>query len=203
MIQPILLSDDLTAIATAAHVVARAFQDNPFAQYIEPDPPLRAFMLGALFGTLMPFFRSAGLVHVMPGEIRAVAVWRPPLDGPATPLESLGPTPPLDDGQLARFLQGQAELDAVAATTFTERAWYLDFLAVDPAHQGGGLATALVAAVHAEADAAAVPCFLETFDGANVSFYERRGYEVAASVMVSFAVEPIVAMRRAPAVTAR
>jgi GNAT superfamily N-acetyltransferase len=148
---------------------------------------------------LMPFFRSTGLVHVTPGEIRGVAVWRPPIDGPVTPLESLGPTPPLDHDQLARFLAGQAEVDALSAATFDEPAWYLDFLAVDPASQGRGLATALIAGVHAQADLTGVPCFLETFDGPNVSYYVHRGYEVAASVTVSFATEPLVAMRRGPA----
>jgi len=60
-------------------------------------------------------------------------------------------------------------------------AWYLSILAISPAAQGRGLGTRLLAPTLAEADAAGVPCFLETFTPPSVPFYERLGFRREAA----------------------
>lgn len=55
---------------------------------------------------------------------------------------------------------------------------YLWFLGVDPAWHGGGAGRALLADLHARAEALGVPTFLETGSRANIGFYERAGYAV-------------------------
>ncbi|MEM9593301.1 MAG: GNAT family N-acetyltransferase [Acidobacteriota bacterium] len=55
-------------------------------------------------------------------------------------------------------------------------AWYLSILGVAPALQGRGLGVRLVAPVLADADAAGVATYLETFTPRNRSFYRRLGY---------------------------
>lgn len=54
--------------------------------------------------------------------------------------------------------------------------WYLDHIAVDPGHRGGGIGTALIQHGLAFADHDGVPAFLETGRPENVGYYERRGF---------------------------
>ncbi|MGJ7611677.1 MULTISPECIES: GNAT family N-acetyltransferase [unclassified Variovorax] len=60
-------------------------------------------------------------------------------------------------------------------------AWYLSILGIAPAAQGRGLGARLLAPTLAEADAAGVPCFLETFTPRSVGFYERLGFRSEAA----------------------
>jgi GNAT superfamily N-acetyltransferase len=68
--------------------------------------------------------------------------------------------------------------------------WYLMLLGVDPARQGQGLGAEVMAPVLARADADRLPCWLETFDSRNVSFYLRHGFAV-----VEEGVEPTSGLR--------
>lgn len=56
--------------------------------------------------------------------------------------------------------------------------WYLSILGVLPEYQGRGLGQQLVQPVLAQADAAGVATYLETFTPRNERFYERLGYAV-------------------------
>jgi GNAT superfamily N-acetyltransferase len=55
-------------------------------------------------------------------------------------------------------------------------AWYLSIVAVAPEQQGRGLGVRLLTPTLAEADAAAAPCYLETFSSRSMKFYERLGF---------------------------
>jgi len=55
-------------------------------------------------------------------------------------------------------------------------AWYLSIIAIDPAQQGRGLGSALLAPTLAEADAAGVDSYLETFNSRSLPFYRRLGF---------------------------
>ena len=54
--------------------------------------------------------------------------------------------------------------------------WYLDHLAVESEHRGGGLGAALIRHGLDFADRDDVPAFLETARPGNVAYYERRGF---------------------------
>lgn len=56
--------------------------------------------------------------------------------------------------------------------------WYLMALGTTPGAQGKGLGSALVDIGAAKADAAGIPCYLETGTESNVAFYTKRGFEV-------------------------
>ena len=55
-------------------------------------------------------------------------------------------------------------------------AWYLSIIGIAPHAQGQGLGQRLVTPTLAEADAAGVQCYLETFNTRNLRFYERLGF---------------------------
>jgi ribosomal protein S18 acetylase RimI-like enzyme len=59
---------------------------------------------------------------------------------------------------------------------------YLWFLGVAPALHGWGVGRALLAELHADAEALGVPTFLETATPDNVGFYERDGYAVSGEI---------------------
>ena len=77
-------------------------------------------------------------------------------------------------------------------------AWYLSILGIDPAAQGRGLGARLLAPTLAEADAAGVPCYLETFSPRNESFYARAGFRALASHLEPVTGAPYTIMLRTP-----
>jgi GNAT superfamily N-acetyltransferase len=73
-----------------------------------------------------------------------------------------------------------------AMAVVAESAWYLSIAGVAPSAQGQGIGARLLESTLAEADAATVPCYLETFDSRNPRSYRRLGF-----LPVATHVEPI------------
>ena len=76
--------------------------------------------------------------------------------------------------------------------------WFLATIGVDPAHQGNGMGSALMAPVLARADEQRMPCYLETHTADNVRLYERHGFRVMEHIENPTTV-PLWAMLRPPA----
>jgi GNAT superfamily N-acetyltransferase len=74
----------------------------------------------------------------------------------------------------------------LAMAVVADSAWYLSIVGVAPSAQGQGIGARLLESTLAEADAAGVPCYLETFDNRNPRFYQRLGFSA-----VGTHVEPI------------
>jgi len=62
--------------------------------------------------------------------------------------------------------------------------WYLVTIGTRQARQGQGLGSALVEVGTSRADAARVPCYLETGTQTNVDFYAKRGFQVVGHAEV-------------------
>ena len=62
--------------------------------------------------------------------------------------------------------------------------WYLLMLGVDPDQQGTGIGSAAIEIGAEKAKAAGLPVYLETMAESNVSFYEKRGFEVAEEYLI-------------------
>ena len=73
----------------------------------------------------------------------------------------------------------------------------LDFFGVLPDAQGTGIGSRLIEHGHRAADAAGLPCYLETFTERNVAYYGRRGWDVTATYTVGDNV-PVYALVRQP-----
>ena len=72
-----------------------------------------------------------------------------------------------------------AEVAGYAFLLFEDGAANFDSLAVSPSHQGKGLGPRLIAPVLDRADAARLPCWLESTNPKNHTFYRRCGFEIA------------------------
>src|SRR5690348_2841957 len=83
-----------------------------------------------------------------------------------------------------RVLRRLAAVESRAQTLHERYApdphWYLAQIGVEPAHQRQGIATHLLLPTLARADAAGLPCYLETENPANISTYQRYGFRVVA-----------------------
>lgn len=62
--------------------------------------------------------------------------------------------------------------------------WYLMAVGTRPTQQGTGLGSALLELGTSQADAAGVPCYLETATESNVAYYSKRGFEVTGQANV-------------------
>jgi ribosomal protein S18 acetylase RimI-like enzyme len=66
----------------------------------------------------------------------------------------------------------------------SEPHWYLAYIAVDPAHRGKGLGTALMNHSLDIIDRQQLPAYLESTNTANLSIYKRHGFALLAEVQV-------------------
>jgi GNAT superfamily N-acetyltransferase len=62
--------------------------------------------------------------------------------------------------------------------------WYLFILGTEPAAQGRGLGSALLAHVLARVDAEGMPAYLESSSERNLAFYGRHGFEITSEVAI-------------------
>ncbi|MBP7686951.1 MAG: GNAT family N-acetyltransferase [Thermoflexales bacterium] len=71
-------------------------------------------------------------------------------------------------------------MEPTAHAVVPEGSWYLSILGVAPSQQGRGLGRAMLEPTLHQADAAQVPCFLETYNAASLRFYNRLGFKAVA-----------------------
>lgn len=174
------VSDDLDALGP---VVARAFADDPVWRHLvrrrdrwKAAPSFFAATLGhpvdraEVFTTAgwegAAVWAAPGRWKVKPTEEAAVAVPAVRLFGPG----------------LVRAVRFLAALEKVHPP---EPHWYLAILATDPAHQGRGIGSALLAPVLDRCDSEGLPAYLESTRESTVAFYARHGFTVTEPLTIA------------------
>ena len=167
-VRPALPTDRAAVVAT----VVAAFTGDP----------AWAWMLGADFSRLAPFFAGAlfdqrvgGGTVWMTEDAASVALWDPPVErDPQVEEAAWAPfQAATGPGPRTRIAAYDAALDRVSPTWSY---WYLGVLATRPEQAGSGLATAVMAPGLSRADADGLDACLETSTLANRAFYGRRGF---------------------------
>lgn len=188
------------AYARARAALSRAFFDYTLMVYAEPDASRRQGGVTALYsGLLSDCFRN-GEVYVTRDGVGA-ACWLPP------DKVEFGFLRQVRAGMLAvplRFrwsaFQRLMPYDETTRRLHHELApmphWYLSAIGVEPERQGQGIGGALMQPILQKADAAGLPCYLETHREGNVRLYQRHGFEVARCADVPGQTIPIWAMLR-------
>jgi GNAT superfamily N-acetyltransferase len=155
-----------------ARTYGRAFADDPVIRWLIPDKEEYAAIHGSFFTALALRGRYHDTLWCTDDGV-AVAYWNPP----GRPEAVVVDPDPIDHPawRIERFI---ALTTAMQANTPSELHWHLNLIGTHPDWQGRGLAAALMAEVFAVADAAGLPCYLETASPANVAYYLRHGFVV-------------------------
>ena len=176
--------------AQASQMLARAFLVDPVYMALFPHEVERERALQRLFGAVVGYGLVYGLVHTTP-EVGGAAAWLSPGNTEVTTWRILRTGLGLQRA-VARF-NPQARQEFLAALAYMDEIhkqkvpgthWYLWALGVEPGCQGKGIGSRLIQPVLTQADKGEVPCYLETQTESNVTFYQKRGFEVVSDGVV-------------------
>jgi ribosomal protein S18 acetylase RimI-like enzyme len=168
----------------AAGALARAFSDDPFWNYVEPDAPERARELHEWFPIGVRYATRYGTVDAHAnGDVVGAALWLPPGHQEMTfwrmlRTGMLRTRRILGGAATGRLTRASHALDAARARLMPAGAEYLWILGVDPAHQGRGQGAATIGIGLQRTDASRRVAYLETYKERNLAFYARHGFEV-------------------------
>lgn len=168
------------AVPAAGVMLARAFVDDPFFAYMDPDPTTRFDRVRWYLQAHTHACVLLGSAYVTAGDIRGIALWIPRGQAYGPEIErasGLADRPavfgPEVEARMAAL--GRAFSGAVHEVA-PEPHHYLSILGVDPDHQGQGIGGALLRPMLQRADHEGAVCYLETTRPQNVPFYERHGF---------------------------
>ena len=190
-------------IPEAGAALARAFHDDPLITYILSDEARRPSALRWFMTAAARYGHAYGEVHTTEGRVDGCAIWLPPGDVkvtlPRMIRAGLWAAPfTFGIGALGRFLNATDFYEKLHEQAMPEPHWYLMVLGVDTPRQGQGVGGALTQPVLARADAAGMPCYLETNKTRNVPFYEKQGFSVVMEGDIPKGGPRYWTMRRAP-----
>jgi ribosomal protein S18 acetylase RimI-like enzyme len=178
--------------AAAIATVVDAFADDPVERWLWPERK-------SYEETFPKFVAAFGGRALEQGS-----AWG--LDGGGAVAMWLPPNVSADEEELVAILRDSispeqledtfAVLEQMSAAHPSYVHWYLPWLAVDPARQGEGLGSTLLAHGLRIVDAEHLPAFLETPNPRTVPLYERHGFEVVATAQAG-SCPPITSMLRA------
>lgn len=169
-------------IEWAGALIARAFHDDPLLVYFLPDSSERAERAPRFFATFVRLAHAIGDVQRLSG-FEGVAVGSRPGRRHETLEErdraGFDELPAVvGESALDQFLTVYATVEQHHASAIERDHWFLQFIAVDPAKQGTGLGSRLLAPILARADRAGQPCYLDNFAEVNLAFYRKHGFRV-------------------------
>jgi ribosomal protein S18 acetylase RimI-like enzyme len=185
--------EELSVVST---VLSRAFHDDPVTRWAIPEPDRRRRLLPRLFELFARALQRHDEIYLAP-DATGAAIWAPAAE-------------PVSGGEAERFEQRVEALVGADAPRLAEIAallaehhphgsyFYLQFVGVDPAWQGKGLGSALLAPVLRRCDRERVSAYLEASSERNRRLYERLGFE-AVGVLAPPGGPPLWPMWRLPA----
>jgi GNAT superfamily N-acetyltransferase len=172
---------DVPALAGA---LARAFDDDPVMGWLFPDPVRRTRTLPKFFSVhLTKIVLPHGEVYTT-GDLDGGALWEPP---GKWRLGAWGQVRMLPDFiRLFGRRLGVASrgLNLVEAHHPRELHWYLAVLGTEPARQGQGIGSTLMAPILERCDREGLPAYLESSKESNIAFYGRHGFEVTGEIQL-------------------
>jgi ribosomal protein S18 acetylase RimI-like enzyme len=169
-----------------AQALASAFQDDPVIAWVFPDEHRRRAVLPAF----MEFrLRTLAFPHdqvwMTAGGAAAAVRLPPPGRWQPSRAQRLRLLPPLVRFFGLRTASVLGGLERMEKRHPDDRPhWYLFILGTEPAAQGQGLGSALLAQVLARVDADGMPAYLESSNERNLALYGRHGFEVTGELVI-------------------
>jgi GNAT superfamily N-acetyltransferase len=174
------LNHELTGVSLT---LARAFVADPVFGFCFPDAGRLSRALPAFFDLVVQTLAPYDEIYTV-GDSVGSAVWVPP-DRPMIPEDA-------EESFNARLAEiAGADLDRMVAMISLlgehhpqETCAYLWFVGVDPAVQGCGHGSALMAPVLQRCDTQRTPAYLEATTTRNRDLYGRHGFQVVTELAV-------------------
>jgi ribosomal protein S18 acetylase RimI-like enzyme len=168
--------------ASVARSMACAFEADPMASHLLPDPATRRAKLERAFRLFLKrLYLPDGNCYTI-GDADGGALWLSPGAYPPSAAQQIRMLPGLARvfglSRLPAALRDLAQMESIHPKRAPH--WYLGFLGVAPAKQGRGLGTRLLEPVLRRCDAEGTAAYLETSNPANLALYSRHGFEVIA-----------------------
>lgn len=198
-----ITSMPLGAACEAGQVQGRAFFDDPGFVFTFPDERRRREGLPWLMQIGVAYGARFGHVDTTAGPMLGHAVWLPPGETVLSPerMNDVGfvdAPQHLSETELERFGAFMETMASAHDRLAPGPHWYLMVLGVEPGYQGKGAGSALITPALARADAAGLPCYLDTAKERNLRFYRRHGFEVRSESSVAGGGPRVWAMVREP-----
>jgi ribosomal protein S18 acetylase RimI-like enzyme len=166
-----------------AATLARAFLDDPVTVHLLPDVWARTRALPRMFKLLFKLGLPHGACFMTSGT-EAVALWRPPNGWHVHVWDYVINAPEL----LGTFGTGvfnvMATMDHIEKVHPKTPHWYLQTIGTDPDKQGKGFGSLIMRHQLAVADAAGIPCYLESSKDTNLPIYRSFGFEVTGEIKI-------------------
>ncbi len=166
----------------AAQTLSLAFHDDPLQSYTFPDPDQRRQLSPSHFSAILRYGLLAGDVLTGVEHGSGVVAWIPPgVEETPEMAESAGLTrlpKAIGAGPAGRFSRVIDYAERLHHRDMTRPHWYVMVLGVAPAFQGRGYGRALLQPVLDRADIDGLPCYLETTQPKNVTFYQHLGFDM-------------------------
>jgi ribosomal protein S18 acetylase RimI-like enzyme len=167
----------------ASQSLARAFYDDPVFSHFLPEDSTRLARLEKVMGILFKLGVPHGACFTTT-NYESITLWRPPnewdvpfwayiTNGPAL-LSAFG-------GGIMRVLH---TMDMMEKAHPHEPHWYLQTIGTDPKFQGKGYGGVIMRHTLATADAAHMPCYLESSKETNIPIYRSFGFELTGEMQV-------------------
>jgi GNAT superfamily N-acetyltransferase len=188
-------SDERSQVVTA---LCSAFFDDPIYRWLVPNDAQRRRSAVVFYSRFADACWPHGGVYVA-AQGWGAALWLPPgmqlvADAEADAFSEQLLDTAGDDAARARMAQ---LFETLGDHHPSDACWYLAFMGVEPAAQGHGIGTSLLAAVLTQADRDAVPAYLEASSPENRRLYERHGFQTVHELTVADS-PTICAMWRPP-----
>ncbi len=170
-------------VPALAATLARAFADDPIARWSCPRDDLRPGVLERFHGARARQLIRDGEVW-MSADGTSAALWADPGHWRTSVRDDLEIAASMRDPRLWRRapLIGYGLLGLEGHHPPAPPHWYLAVLGTDPAAQGRGLASAVLAPVLEGCDRDGVDAYLVSSNERNIDFYARFGFRVTREV---------------------
>lgn len=174
-----------TALDEAVVVSIRAFNDDPFFNFLFPKVETRDRSIGILHRVVLREVAGLGITRTayVDGHVAGVAVWVPPGRYPFPPMLQIRQLL----GSIRAFLPSMGAamrtrgvLQKVVKAHEKRPHWYLQLLMVDPTFQRQGIGGLLQNPTLQVCDDEQIPAWLETQKPENLAYYARFGFEVVS-----------------------
>lgn len=171
---------DLVDRGVALNTIVAAFAADPLLRWIMPKADTYLTFASAALDSFGGAAFAAGSAY-QAEDFAGVALWIPPgqdddgIDENVASILSQCVAP-------ERLQEVGTVLAAMQAYHPDTPCWYLPLIGVDPHHQGRGLGAELMKFALERCDAEGLPAYLESSNPANISLYERYGFEIMGRI---------------------